>query len=151
MLFSGRSGAQEKEKAPDKEKVAINHNLGFAWGTTSAYGLSYRFYVNRFGIFTTYSPYIDKEITAHHLGYGILFNLIEGESSTLFLYQSNYYMWEFNKQEDFKTQYSNHGLGLGIEFIILKVIGLNAMMGYGSYKDFVHIGVTVEGGLYYKF
>jgi len=43
------------------------------------------------------------------------------------------------------------GIGIGIEFIILKRISFNLMGGYAGYHTFEQIGFTAETGLYFKF
>jgi hypothetical protein len=45
----------------------------------------------------------------------------------------------------------NNGLGIGIEFILLKRISFNLMGGYGAYRDCETLSLTGETGLYFKF
>jgi hypothetical protein len=155
--------AQENPEGTEVKSTRFSHGLGVAGGATSAYGLSYRLHVERLGIFITYAPLKVDNRSQHNLGFGLLYNLIEGQKANLFLYQSNYYFRESEtydthdpqtgkkEEKEYVNSHMNHGLGLGMEFIIAKVVGLNIMAGYGAYNDFEEIGITLEGGLYYKF
>lgn len=150
VLSLGRSEAQNEDSAPIENKVKIGHGLGFAAGTTSGYGLSYRIFFNRLGIFLTYAPYQNEEESTYVLGYGFLLNLVEGEKAIFFLYQSNVLIKQGGTADNAGT-YSNHGLGLGIELIIAKAVGFNLMGGFGIYEQSAIIPVTIDVGLYYKF
>lgn len=164
LIFSGIvCYAQENQETSVETSSKITHDLGIAGGATSAYGLSYRIHIERLGAFITYAPFKTDNISQHNLGFGFLFSLIEGQKANLFLYQSNYYFkeTETDKRHDYQTgkieevkevnSHMNHGLGLGMEFIIARAVGFNIMAGYGAYNNFEEIGITLEGGLYYKF
>ena len=45
----------------------------------------------------------------------------------------------------------NHAIGVGMEFTIHDVVGINLMTGYGSYDNFDYITFSGEFGVYYKF
>ena len=149
-------------------KEHYKHALGVAAGLTTGYGLSYRYYIHRFAFQLTFAPYSRKDnysvYTNKELrlntGLGFLFNLVEGEKSNLFLYQSNYlYYSKFSSTRgglypgtnESTENYFNNGLGLGIEFIIVKKASLNFQAGYAGYHNFETIDFTGELGLFYKF
>ena len=178
LIFTGHDlSAQEIENEADNSRYT--HGIGLAAGATSAYGLSYRFFIQRFGFQLTYAPitststgsewvgnytnFEDKEITMH-TGLTFLFYLVEGTRSNLFAFQSNYYYYHSKERTysntpansnslDFKETktYFNHGLGVGVELIIAKKMSLNFMAGYGAFENFERINFTGETGLYYTF
>lgn len=163
LSILGQVHSQEETTPNETKSKKVNHGLGLAGGATSAYGPSYRIFIDRLGAFLTYGPYKNDEYSRQNVGFGLLFMLKEGPKANLFLYQSNYYYKEVHTYQgydgytgkletiDQTTKYTNHGVGLGIEFIIAKTVGFNIMAGYGAYKDFEDINVTAEGALYYRF
>ena len=152
--------AQTDAPAPEvPEKTRYSHNLGFAAGFSTGYGLSYRFTPNRFGLQATFAPYTDSDQTRISAGLTFLYFLFQAGKSALFLYQGNHVM---HRSYDAYVSYGSpaermhetesvHGLGIGMEFIFGQRVGLNLMGGYALYDDPEGIGFTGEAGLYYKF
>lgn len=158
ILFSiiGFSNGQNDSKSMDT--VNFKHSLGIGAGFTTGLGMSYRFAINKFKIQTTFAPIKDDYSTDIHLGITAIFRLIESEYTNFYLYQGNYF--HYDKLNNDNYSYSsrdevektwNHGIGVGIEFVIVKRIGLNLMAGYAGYDSFDRIGLTGETGLYYIF
>lgn len=162
LLFSIRLVAQNatEETSPEKFKHAIGAGAGF----TTGYGLSYRYTPGKFGIQVNFAPYHDNETDRYSIGLTPLYFLIQNKGSNLYIYQGNHYYYNSQltyvydpnmpaSQDQVRTKegYFNNGLGIGVEFIILKRIGFNLMAGYAAYKNFEQLNVTGETGLYYKF
>ncbi len=127
--------------------------LGVGVGYTTGYGISFKFTPNKFGVQCNFAPAYTQDYTQISVGLTFLYTLIEAEITNFYLYQGNHFIYD-----DYNTNYSNretiyfnNGIGLGIEFIILKCISLNVMGGYAFYDDFERLGFTGETGLYYKF
>ena len=168
IFFSTDAQEEANAQAPaaDIEIRPGNNALGVAVGATSAYGISYRRYIKRFAIQGTFAPFKTETNTQFHAGITFLYNLVENRRSNFFIYQSNYYRYnkeengrwvsdpsqfDYGYYEDLTEEWWNHGLGVGFEFLIVRVVSLNLMGGYGAYQNFENIGFTGEAGLYYRF
>ena len=115
----------------------------------------------------TFAPLKNESVQEYHLGLVFLYNIVRNRRSSFFVYQSNYFRykeetittsyWDPNNQRtvfEEQAQISerwNHGVGIGIEFLIVRVVSFNLMGGFGAYDDFKTIGVAGEAGLYYRF
>ena len=144
--------------ADPAEENNLRHSLGVGAGFTTGIGMSYRYSFNRFKIQATFAPISDNYSVNYHAGLTALYSLIDAKNTIFYLYQGNYFHYE--KYKNYNSFYGvkerirrdwNHGLGIGIEFIILKRIGFNLMGGYALYDSFDRIGITGETGLYYMF
>lgn len=141
-----------------QQNIKTKHSLGAGLGFTTGYGLSYRYTPNKLGFQINFAPYKTETITRISTGITFLYNLKEGETTTLFAYQANHFYsnsepaWDnagvkFQKDES----YFNNGIGFGVEILVAKNIGLNFMTGYASYKNGKELNVTGEMALYFKF
>lgn len=147
----------------------FKHGVGAGAGFTTGFGLSYRYMPLRYGVQLNFAPYHSIETDMYSLGLTFLYRLVETQTANLYLYQGNHYFYnsqtiyyvdqgKMNQTID-QTNYSNrtvesyvnNGLGIGIEFIIVKRIGFNIMMGYATYNNFSEVNFTGETGLYFKF
>lgn len=141
-----------------------HHAIGAGAGFTTGYGLSYRFKPCKFGAQVNFAPYHDSETDRYSVGLTLLYTLIQGKISHLYLYQGNHYYYNSEMvyvydpnqpdgqgKERQKQDYFNNGLGFGIEFVMFKRVGFNLMGGYAFYKTFKQVNVTGETALYYKF
>lgn len=147
----------------DKPAVKhYKHSLGFAAGTSTGYGLSYRFTPNRFGVQATFMPLMNERETRLSIGLTFLYTLVEAEKCSLFLYQGNHllhrqyeayaYGWPWPPEElTVRDTQMTHGLGVGMEFILAQRVGLNLMGGYALYDHLKTLDFTGEVGLYFKF
>lgn len=140
-----------------KYENLFKHSIGVAAGFTTGYGMSYRYWPKKIGVQTTFAVIKDSYNLQLNTGITFLYKLIEVENTNLFLYQGNQYFYEESNYSDGVNEYKssnghfNNGIGLGIEFIILKRVSFNIMGGYASYEDFDRIGLTGETALYFKF
>lgn len=155
-------------KIEDSTKL-FKHSIGVGAGFTTGYGLSYRFMPNKLGVQVNFAPYHTTLIDRYSTGISFFYRLIESKTTNLFLYQGNHYYYSSethyfmnsdlmeetyeitNHMTSKKDNYVNNGLGIGIEFIIVKRIGFDIMMGYAFYNTFTQVNFTGEAGLYYKF
>ncbi len=159
ILIFCQKPVSAQEKVDSVNKNIFKHSLGVGAGFTTAYGLSYRFLPNNFGVQTTFAPFKDDDRTRYVVGLTFLLKIIETEKANLFLYQGNQYFylnekdygWFVGGYRDIITEYFNNSIGFGIEFIILKRVSFNLMGGYAGYENFDRIGFTGETGLYFKF
>ena len=160
FMFSINSKLLAQEKTPVK-KAINNHEIGFAAGATTGLGMSYRQKFNKYGFQVTFLPiYNDKNDNRLNVGVTFMYYLFEAEKSKLFLYQGNHYFHERSLDwdgENFDREVSctddgfNNGIGVGIELILFKRVGLNFMGGYAFYDNFSSLNMTGETGLYYMF
>ncbi len=161
LLFSFTGLNAQLDQAQNESK--FKHSLGAGAGFTTGYGLSYRYMPKKFGAQVNFAPYKTSSYERYSLGVTLLYNLIETRAADLYVYQGNHF---YSYSQDIyilepggvngitvrdKDSYFNNGLGLGIEFIIAKRIGLNLMGGYAYYRNFTEINFTGEAGLYFKF
>lgn len=166
------AGAQDSDQ--DQTREPFKFNLGVGAGFTTGYGLSFRYMPSDFGAQVNFGPYTDGNSTTISSGLTFLFNLVETQKSTLYLYQANHFYYDEHAeyyyigpgQHDpnnppaqpvepseytFVEQYFNNGLGFGLEVIIVERISLNFMAGYAAYRNFSQLNMTGETALYYKF
>jgi len=147
--------------AQKTEPIKHKHALGAGAGFTTGYGLSYRYTPNNFGVQVNFAPYKSESITRFSTGLTFLYNLLETEATSLYLYQANHYYSNSNtaaynpisglndKKEE--EAFFNNGLGFGFEVIIVKNIGFNLMTGYALYQNAKNYNVTGEAAIYFKF
>lgn len=149
-----------QEKVETTNETNLKNALGVGAGFTTGYGLSYRYIPKRFGVQANFTPLKNDTETRFSVGVTFLYRLIETEKTNLYLYQGNHYLYSKEKHPydyysyrvpDKVDKYFNNGLGIGIEFIILKRVSFNLMGGYAGYDDFNRIGFTGETGLFFKF
>jgi hypothetical protein len=108
-----------------------------------------------------FAPYKSESITRFSTGLTFLYQLMETEITSLYIYQANHYYSNSNsaaynqvsglydKKEE--EAYFNNGLGFGFEVIIVKNIGFNLMTGYALYQNAKNYNITGEAALYFKF
>ena len=147
-----------QDQVNTNENARFRNALGIGAGFTTGIGVSYRYYFSKFGIQATFGPLQDNDTYRYSAGLTFIYNLIETSKTNFFLYQGNHYFYtrekyhgsyySFNNQT---TKYFNNGVGMGLEFIILKRVSFNLMGGYGVYKNFKYFSLTGETGLYFKF
>jgi hypothetical protein len=141
-----------QEKGDTLSKTKFSNFLGVAAGFTTGYGLSYRYWPKKFGIQVTFAPYENKYEAHYSLGVAFLFKVIETDKTNFFLYQGNHLLFNTDKYYERNHDVNSYnGIGIGIEFIILKRISFNLMGGYAGLENFTNIGFTGETGLYFRF
>jgi hypothetical protein len=156
-LLATNSIAQE-----EIEPVKFKHGIGVGAGFATGYGLSYKYTPNKFGIQVNFAPFKNQTTSRYSTGLTFSYDLVQGNSSKLYLYQANHFYYNSYKNElidkdnvPYTTttteQYFNNGLGFGFEFTVLKRLGINLMTGYAFYDNFNTINITGEMALYYKF
>jgi len=163
VLIIQNSEVTGQEEISKEENVRFKNAIGLGAGFTTGYGLSYRYIPKQFGVQINFAPYKSESRNITSLGLTFICNLIEAEKTSLYLYQANHYYYEKYKYKSYSyyrnssndkteiTKHFNTGLGIGIEFIMLKRISFNIMGGYGAYRDFETLSLTGETGLYFKF
>lgn len=138
--------------------------LGAGAGFATGYGLSFRYVPNKFGAQVNFAPYKDPETERYSFGVTLLYTLIAGQNTNLYIYQANHYYYNSqtisiynpnlpNQEEKVRNTeaYINNGVGFGMEIIMAKRVGLNLMTGYAFYHNLEQLNVTGEIALYYKF
>jgi hypothetical protein len=158
-LFNSSLFSQTDDDNTNKEKIVYKFSVGAGVGYTTGYGASFRYTPNKFGVQANFTPMYNESITQISAGITFIYNIIETEKTCFYLYQGNhlyYYNWRtanYYQQLWNDTEYTrfNNGVGVGIQFIILKRVGLDIMGGYAFYENFKRLGLTGEAGLYYKF
>ncbi len=159
VLIFQNSEVTGQENIYEEESVKFKNAIGLGAGFTTGYGLSYRYIPKEFGIQINFAPYKDDYTSLISIGFTFLWNVIETEKTSLFIYQANHYLYRKSTYIGFwdtsnsvtKSGKFNNGIGIGIEFILLKRISYNLMGGYGAYRDFETLSLTGETGLYFKF
>ncbi|MFZ4400236.1 MAG: hypothetical protein ACOYO1_09395 [Bacteroidales bacterium] len=164
LLFLHKNVSAQKH-TDTLEAKSFKHGLGVGAGFTTGYGLSYRFLPEQIGVQICFAPYKSDYTTQYSLGLTFLFKIIETEYTNLFIYQGNHFFYTKEKYDNyiysypsytitptqFVNKYWNNGMGIGIEFIILKRVSFNLMGGYAGYENFKNVGITGETGLYFRF
>ena len=130
--------------AQEKKKGEVEHAFGFAAGTTTGVGPSYRFLYHGIGMQFAFLPMISEEYSYYNAGITFIVSLNKYRHTRLFLYQSNNWVHSSSSYNRMKN-----GLGLGFEFAS-DHFSLNLMGGYANY-DFKKLYPTVEIAFFYKF
>ncbi|MBG0860063.1 MAG: hypothetical protein IQL11_11200 [Bacteroidales bacterium] len=157
FLFLFNQTLSGQEQADTAKSTKFKHALGFGAGFTTGYGLSYRFIPKKFGVQANFAPYKDSYNTSLSIGITFLYKLIETRFTNFFLYQGNHYFYHkekyyYDNPESYEVnKFFSNGLGVGIEFIILKRLSFNLMGGYSVRDNFNKINFTGETGLYFRF
>lgn len=172
LIFFGAI-AQESDATKGSAKVSTPHEIGFAAGFSTGYGLSYRYWPKVVGVQFTAFPFVSDDESYISLGLTSLFELDSRDWYRFFgfigthlniqeyddeVYSSGfdyngYYstLVETNKVE--KKKYIV-GIGPGIEFTPGGRIGINIMTGFQfQYVDKNDWGTypTIESGIYFRF
>lgn len=155
------------------------NQIGGAAGFTTGYGISYRYWPERWGFQLTTTPYFEYQRAHASFGATVLLRLQEMSWVNLYLYLGNHLIFDraytFPLLHDSNgdlildeygnpTYASNQamvnnyrwltGIGPGFEFLIGKRFSYNLMFGFRS--DFAtdekfKIALTAETGLYFRF
>ena len=159
-LSYGQKAETEIDTTTD---VKYKNSIGGVAGYTVGLGLAYKRMFNKFAVQVSFAPYKDEEYSSYNAAFSFYYNLVEASKINFFVYQGNHYIYneyfeyEWNKTNDIidkKTvieSYWNNGLGIGIEIIILKRVGLDLMAGYASYDNYKRISFTGEIGIGFMF
>jgi len=152
-LFSEDSNSTEPYK----------HYIGAGGGMTLGYGLTYRYWPEKFGYQVTFNPLWDGTDLELVLGTALMRTLHETDKTRLFLYLGGHYAYrqieeiqwsqELYIETGSKTVIS-HGIGLGlgpgIELFLFDNFAIDIMFGYG-FTEYIGLGFTAEGFLSYRF
>ena len=160
--------------ADDSFPILYTHEIGFAAGYTTGYGLSYRqWFHNGYGVQLTCGPYYDKSGSTTNgsvsLGLTGLRMLSATGNLNLYLYLSGHWLYNYTDQivqwYDYNYEYPydqsvvmvTHdfyfGFGPALD-IHGRRISFNIMTGLRYNTDFnsnFHIGPTIESALYFAF
>jgi len=142
-----------------QKKPSYKNAMGIGLGFTTGYGLAYRYTVNKFGVQVNFAPYINDygKNASISVGLTLLNRIVEGNSSNLYLYFANDYLYRKRKNYNgYGLNYDesekwNTGIGLGFEFNTKKRVVLNVMGGYAQYNSFQMLFFTGELALFYRF
>lgn len=158
----------------------LSKYIGGAFGISTGYGLSYRYWPGDLGGQVVFSPFTDGNEYRFNLGLGGVKTLYETKFTRLFLYvatngtlahydEDSYTDYEYDTDDNIiegsehtvtEEAYTNLGMtvgiGPGIEIYIFKNIVLDIMFGYAySIGETISwnngFGFTFETALYYRF
>lgn len=152
--------AQEKENITQPK-----HAVGLAAGFSTGYGLSYRYWPQKLGLQVTMAPFLSNDEYNVSLGVTGLYKLRSAKYYNFFLYYSNHFLFEKNKNYWYYD--SNQGSGFttkrdftwvtgggpGFEIVAWGRLGFNGMFGLAYYdhgsSDW-EVTMTVESGIFFK-
>ncbi len=155
------------------------NQIGAAAGFTTGYGISYRYWPDKWGVQLTTTPYFEKGRANSSFGVTVLMRLQEMSWVNLYLYLGNHLIFDRttyypqltdaggnllydtygNPVYSSQLEYANNyrwltGIGPGFEFIIGKRFSFNLMFGfrsdYATNEDY-KIAFTGETGIYFRF
>ena len=154
---------QSEDESIDNSNSEMKHSLGGTGGVANGFGLTYRYWPGNFGVQATFGPYLEDDLVNISAGVTFLYKIAGTEHVELFAYQGNHLRYEeyidriwIPGQQDYEDnlvveESFNTGIGLGVEFIILKQINLDLMLGYTAIDNFTGLTITGGIGLYYNF
>lgn len=140
------------------------HGLGFAAGTTSGYGLSYKYFPNKFGFTINTVFYIEKIEKNLDIGGMLKYSLNESHYHKFFAYYSAYYRYRYDRYITFPNTYPYNpvwvvdevsrfstGPGFGVELFNYR-LSFVMHVGVGAYNNFRTFSMLAGGaGIYYRF
>ncbi|MFZ6052476.1 hypothetical protein [Halocola ammonii] len=155
-------GQSENDTIPNSNSL-MKHSLGATAARANGVGLTYRYWPGNFGVQATFGPYLEDDLANISAGITFLYRIAGTEHVELFAYQGNHYRFEeyyegfyspgppYHDDKLVTEENFNTGIGLGVEFIILKQINLDLMLGYTAIDNFTGLTITGGAGLYYNF
>lgn len=151
------------------------HEIGFAAGYTTGYGLAYRTWRGRLGAQVVFAPFKVETIERYSAGLSFFWSLVRTDISNFFIYQGNhfysnnrYYNESYPLYDTFTNtvtgyyrdpnvheKYWNHGAGIGYEIFRRpgksNPFGASFMFGMATYNNFEGANLTGEVSFMYKF
>jgi|AntRauTorcE11897_2_1112592.scaffolds.fasta_scaffold74965_1 hypothetical protein len=154
---------QNADSTAANSNSMMKHSLGATAAIANGIGLTYRYWPGKFGVQATFGPYYEEDNTQISSGITFLYLIAETEHVELFAYQGNHFRYNEETRDfydptqvittertDVEREFHT-GVGLGVEFIILKQLNLDLMLGYTAKNNFQELIVTGGVGLYYNF
>lgn len=147
----------------------LNHELGFAAGSSIGYGPAYKVRMHRLSGMATFAPNVQSGNESYLAGLSFQYILQSTPVSYFFVYQGNRmisrtrynYTWDLMPtrdpwiQENIKEFLFTHSLGLGYEMFSRaekkNPLGLSFMAGWAAYDNFKIGTLAVEMSILYKF
>lgn len=173
IVFVSGINAQESSEITTLPKESYPHEIGFAAGFSTGYGLSYRYWPKRVGIQFTAFPMISDSESYISLGLTGLVELDSRDWYRFFGFVGSHLNIQEYDENVYSSYYDNNGyytpveetvrvekkkyivgIGPGIEFTPGGRIGLNIMTGFQfQYVDSDDWGTypTIESGIYFRF
>lgn len=164
LFFSAGSVANGQIKDSEPKAYEFSEKqVGIAAGFSTAFGLSYRQYFNRYGFQFSFAPIKSEDYTLYSVGATFLYRIKDADHVNFFLYQGNHfayvedeyytYDWPSGQQTSYLNIQRNliNSVGFGIEMLMGDYVTANLMTGYAAYDIFDRVNLTVEIGFYYRF
>ena len=151
----------------DSTAGKLTHEFGFHAGTTTAVGLSYRYWPGKLGVQLTALPIKTSDMTFVSMGltalysfyntnyfrfFGYLANNVTINNYTKDEYVDDYYNYANYKIEEKKVEKTTYNVGFGPGFGFGSKVRFNIMAGYGFYDILGEFNMlpTGEIGLYFR-
>lgn len=130
------------------------HGVGAALGLITGVGVSYRYRPSKFGTQFTYGNFKAKGDRVQNVSLGFLYTLVQTEKTNLYIYQGS--AMAVDKDKDDKGELINDyraysGLGLGLEFTIVKRVALSFIYSYNYDYEYKGVDSNLNLSAYYKF
>lgn len=164
IIFLVGSSAYAQSGKPEKDTFKFSEKqVGIAAGFSTAFGLSYRQYFDRYGFQVSFAPIKSEDFSLYSLGATFLYRIKDADHVNFFLYQGNHFAYSedeyftYNSQSGQYSSYLNidrnliNSVGFGIEMLMGDYVTANLMTGYAAYDIFKRVNLTVEIGFYYRF
>lgn len=164
LIFLLASSTFAQSEQPKKKSFEFSEKqVGIAAGFSTAFGLSYRQYFDRYGFQVSFAPIKSEDFSLYSLGATFLYRIKDADNVNFFLYQGNHFAYSedeyftYNSQSGQYSSYLNidrnliNSVGFGIEMLMGDYVTANLMTGYAAYEIFDRVNLTVEIGFYYRF
>jgi len=144
------------------ETDSFDYEIGAAAGFSTGYGLSFRYWPEKWGLQATFGPYYDSNGPMISLGVAGMRLIEDNGWSRFFIYLGNHLHLNRTEEYDYTSEtYQTNpvntyiiGAGPGFEFLIRRRLGINLMFGVAAYignDDWFMMHLTGETGLFYRF
>lgn len=149
FIFIANVSAQEQTNL--KKTKNFQYSIGLNAGFTTGLGLSHRIVNKRFGIQTTMLLLPHNKYSG--LGLTLIYKLLDKETTSFGLYQSNLYSTYSTSGYDCEppTYEFFNGGGFDVSIKLNKRFSLNIMGGLGFFDTFSEFTITGETCFYYNF
>ncbi len=140
-----------------QKKRYERHSLGVSGGMSHAFGLSYQYWGDKFGVHTSFTPYADFE-TDYMTAFSIapMISLHDGKRAKYFMYEANgFYIAHMSHNDIFMYM---PAIGAGSKIWITENLNINIALGLGilfasedtDFPEFTMLP-DINFGFYYSF
>ncbi|MFZ6052475.1 hypothetical protein [Halocola ammonii] len=156
--LSSISQAQTINQKETTEPI-LKYQAGAFAGISQGFGMSFRFWPEKFGTQFTFTPVVDEYFELYSLGFSLLHWVSKGEKIGLYAYQGNHLLVDIDRDirepdGSKRTRWDNQyycGLGFGAQINLVTRFKLDITTGFVAMNNFQRLRTDLGIGLFYEF